>query len=142
MKRWIFVLAVLLFTTPLQARDTAHLFSIQEALDSEAYVGRLNSDVKLYFGDTGHGKIDKNFGDFVTNKKTRSARNVQKKCEWALLSALLSLQGRAIKEGGSAVVNIRSFYKKNEFSSITQYECHSGALIAGVALKGTVVHID
>jgi uncharacterized protein YbjQ (UPF0145 family) len=55
------------------------------------------------------------------------------------LSAVLSLRDRAVKEGGDAVVAIRSFYKKNEVVSDTEYECHAGALIAGVALKGTVV---
>jgi uncharacterized protein YbjQ (UPF0145 family) len=58
------------------------------------------------------------------------------------LSALLSLQNRAISEGGNAVINIRSFYKKNEISDKTKFECRVGVLMAGVALKGRVVSLD
>ena len=32
-----------------------------------------------------------------------------------------------------------SYYKKNTVSSETEYECHAGAVIAGVALIGDVV---
>jgi hypothetical protein len=52
------------------------------------------------------------------------------------------LAGRARTEGGNAVINIVSYYKKNVFSSATEYECHAGAIIAGVALKGTVVKLS
>ena len=47
-----------------------------------------------------------------------------------------------LAKGGNAVINIRSFYKKNEMSSETKFECHVGLLMAGVALKGTVVYLD
>ena len=56
-----------------------------------------------------------------------------------MLSALIELRERARKEGGDAIVNIVSFYRKQEFDSDTLYECHAGAFVAGVALKGTVV---
>ncbi len=45
------------------------------------------------------------------------------------------------REGGNAVVNIRSKYGKNEFSSTTDFECGAGAVIAGVTLVGDVVKI-
>ena len=44
-----------------------------------------------------------------------------------------------VKEGGNAVVNIVSNYKNKETSSETEYMCGNGALMAGVALKGTVI---
>ena len=53
----------------------------------------------------------------------------------------MELQERAKKEGGNAVVGIRSNYKSIETSSETEYMCGSGALMAGVALKGKVVRI-
>ena len=31
-----------------------------------------------------------------------------------------------------------SYYKKHEFKSTTEYECHAGAFIVGVALKGDI----
>ena len=135
-------LAALLFTGISHARDSKHLFSISEALASPAYEGKLNKDIKLYFGNQRHGKVARKYGEFVSNKKTNAfGKSDQKACEWVLLSALISLQERALAEGGNAVINIRSYYKKNEMSSETNYECHAGAIMAGVALKGTVVKL-
>jgi hypothetical protein len=127
----------------LQADDNIQSFSIQEALASKEYKGRLNKEIKFYFGTNPDQKIRKNLGNFVTNKKTNAfLKDDRKACEWVFLSALLSLQKRVIAEGGNAVINIRSFYKKNEMSSETKFECHVGLLMAGVALKGTVVYLD
>ena len=49
---------------------------------------------------------------------------------------------KALQEGArgvnaKAVVEIVSYYKKREFSSATEFECHVGTLMAGVALKGS-----
>jgi hypothetical protein len=57
------------------------------------------------------------------------------------LTVVLALRDRAVSEGGDAVVNIKSYYKKNEVVSDSEYECHAGAFVAGVALKGTVVKL-
>jgi len=54
---------------------------------------------------------------------------------------LLALQNRAKREGGNAVVNISSYYKKKTVSSKTRFECHAGAFIAGAALIGKVVKV-
>ena len=56
-------------------------------------------------------------------------------------SALLALQSGAKARGANAVVDIVSFYKRNEFRSASSYECHAGALMAGVALKGTYAKV-
>ena len=56
-----------------------------------------------------------------------------------MLSALISLQDRIKAEGGNAVVNIESFYDRQPMASNTEYECHAGAIMAGVALRGDVV---
>lgn len=144
MKNTLAVLVVsLVFSMGAAARDTKHLFSIQDALASATFKERLNPDIKLYFGDQPYGKSSQSFGEFVTNRKTNGfGKSDLEACEWVLLSALLVLQERAVTEGGNAVVNIRSFYKKNEMSSTSEYECHAGAIMAGVALKGTVIRID
>jgi len=39
-------------------------------------------------------------------------------------------------------VNIVSYYRKIEMSSPTDFECHAGAVIAGVALKGDFVKLE
>jgi uncharacterized protein YbjQ (UPF0145 family) len=78
----------------------------------------------------------------MSNKKTNAFNKTDKRaCEWAFLSAMLSLQQRALSEGGNAVVNIRSFYKRHEVSSATEFECGAGAIMAGVTFKGDVVKL-
>ena len=144
MRNFLFLLMLsFIFCAELQADDAKHSFSIQEALASKEYKGRLYKEIKFYFGTKPDQRIRKNLGNYVANKKTNAfLKNDHKACEWVFLSALLSLQKRAIAEGGNAVINIRSFYKKNEMSSKTKFECHVGLLMAGVALKGTVVYLD
>lgn len=123
----------------VQARDTRHLFSIEEALNSATFQGRLDPNIRFYFGDQAHPEPLQMRGEYVSNKKTNAFnKSDQEACEWVLLSALLSLEQRARAEGGNAVVNVRSYYKKDEFSSTTEYECHAGAIMAGVALIGEV----
>lgn len=55
---------------------------------------------------------------------------------------MISLQNGAKREGANAVIDIVSYYKKNEYRSATHFECHAGALIIGVALKGTYAQLS
>ena len=122
------------------ARDTKHLFSIDEAFASSAFKEKLDPKIKFIFGKQAYPEPLANRGEFVSNRKTNAfGKSDQAACEWALLSALLSFQDRALAEGGNAVVDIVSFYRRDEMSSETEYECHAGAIVAGVALKGSVV---
>lgn len=124
------------------ARNTKYMLPIDAALNTPAARDRLGTAVILYFGNQAHPPIAQTIGDWVTNLKTNAFnKSDEVACQWVFLSALISLRDRAMKEGGDAVVGIRSFYKKNEVVSDTEYECHAGALIAGVALKGTVVKL-
>ncbi len=137
------LVALLLICSHASARDTKHMYPISEAFDSPDYNEKLGTDVKFYFGAQAHPAVAKNLGEYTTNKKTNNFHKVDKKsCEWVLLSALLTLKERALAEGGNAVINIRSFYKKNEVSSETEFECHAGKMMAGVALKGEVVRLQ
>jgi hypothetical protein len=52
---------------------------------------------------------------------------------------MLSFQDRIANEGGNAVINLRSYYKKGDFRSETEFECGNGALMAGVTFLGDVV---
>jgi uncharacterized protein YbjQ (UPF0145 family) len=54
---------------------------------------------------------------------------------------MIALQNRARQLGANAVVNIVSYYQKSVMSSETEFECHAGAVITGVALKGDFVKI-
>lgn len=58
------------------------------------------------------------------------------------LSVLRAFQEGAKSRGANAVVDIVSYYKKNEFRSTTNFECHAGAIMAGVALKGTYATVN
>ena len=40
--------------------------------------------------------------------------------------------------GATKVNNLISYYKKNLYRSASQYECHAGGFIAGVALRGDI----
>ena len=123
-----------------QARDTTHMLSIEEAMNTSAARERLDPNIRFYFSDTPHGEVVTDHGNFVTNKKTNAFnKSDEEACKWVMLSALISLQDRVKAEGGNAVINIESFYKRQPMASRTEYECHAGALIAGVALRGDVV---
>lgn len=119
-------------------RDTTHHFSINEALKSPEAAEVLNPNIKLYFGTPAPGKVV--LANAVTNKKTNAANKTDKEaCQWVFLSAVKQLQDKAASKGATKVGNIVSYYKKNTFKSRTEYECHAGHLISGVALKGDIV---
>lgn len=135
-------LAALLAVGAAQARDTALKLPIKDAMEGVEAKKQLTGQVKFFFGSQQHPTPAATYGTFTANKKTNFANKSDKEgCEWAFLSAMLSLQERAIAEGGNAVINIQSYYKKGEFSSETEYECHAGAFVGGVALRGTVVKL-
>jgi uncharacterized protein YbjQ (UPF0145 family) len=54
-----------------------------------------------------------------------------------LRSVLISFQESAKQQGANAVVGLISFYKKRPWTSAQQFECHVGALMSGVAMKGS-----
>lgn len=133
---------VLMFSSQVHSRDTQHMQSIEAAMNSADFKERLDPNIRFYFGSQTHPEIEKSFGKFVSNKKTNAFnKSDEAACEWVLLSALLTFQERVKAEGGNAVVNLNSYYKKNTFSSETEYECHVGGIMAGVALQGEVVKI-
>jgi hypothetical protein len=126
----------------VSARDTRNHFPINDAMETPDAKEKLGQDVKFYFGKSSHPPVAKNFGEFMSNKKTNAFNKSDKiACEWAFLSALLTFQQRAKNLGGDAVINIRSYYKKNDFSSETEYECGAGTFVAGVTFKGEVVKL-
>lgn len=124
-----------------QARDTKLMLSIEEAMNSADFKTKLDPAITFSFGGLPSGKrIGERHGNYTTNKKTNAfGKSDQDACRWVLLSALLSLQDRVRTEGGNAVVNIESYYKSNPMISTSEYECHAGAVMAGVALRGDVV---
>ena len=136
------IVLMIVLTGTSQARDTRHMYPLSEAMGNEHAKAKLGGDIKFYFGNQKHPKVIKNFGEFMSNKKTNAFNKTDKfACEWAFLSAMLSFQDRARQLGGNAVINLRSYYKKNLISSASEYECGAGAVIAGVTFLGEVVQI-
>ena len=142
-KIFIISMVSVLFCASLSlARDTRHMFSIKHALEHPEAKAKLNQGVKFYFGDQAHPEVVQSFGTFTSNRKTNAfGKSDLEACEWAFLGGLVALQERALREGGDAVINIKSYYKKHEISSEDQYECGAGNVIAGVALRGSVVKL-
>ncbi len=135
---WIF--ALIATTSQANARDTEHYMLIDDALNSSGANEALSPEIKLHFAGEKRMRYQKKLGTFTTNRKTNAVFKSDKtSCEWAMLSALKTLQERALKEGGNAVINIESYYNKNPYQSTSKYECHAGATVTGVALRGTVV---
>jgi len=124
------------------AREDLLKMPIKDALESAEAKAKLNPDIKLYFGDQKSPANFGSLGEYTSNKKTNFANKSDKEgCEWVFLSAVLALQERAAKEGGNAVVEIVSYYKKQPFSSATEYQCAAGKILGGVALRGKVVKL-
>ena len=134
---------LLFIASRVNARDDKLLLPIADVLNGPDAQKKLDSSIKFFFGNQPHPKIITNFQSDVTNLKTNAFNKTdQRACEWVFLSALLALEKRAKQLGANAVVNIISYYRKVPMSSDTQYECHAGTLMAGVALKGDFVKIE
>lgn len=136
----ILVFALLFSASTGDARNTIHQLSIEEALAEGAAKRVLIDGVALYFGDQPTPSVESNHGQFTANRKTNAFnKSDEEACKWVFLSAVKSLQERARREGGNAVINIYSYYYKNKFVSDTQFECGAGAMVAGVTMIGDVV---
>jgi uncharacterized protein YbjQ (UPF0145 family) len=127
---------------PAHARDTRHLLPIAVAMEVKDAQDKLDGSVKFYFGDQPSPQVLTNLGSDVSNRKTNAfGKSDEKACNWAFLSAMVALEKRAQQLSANAVINIVSYYNKKVMSSATEFECHAGAIIAGVALKGDFVKI-
>jgi len=146
MKKFVFSMSLLGLSLAAawtaNARDTTHILPIAAAMETKDASEKLNGSIKFFFGAQKSPTIVKKLGSYVSNRKTNAfGKSDEQACRWAFLSALVAFEKRAQELGANAVVNIVSYYKKNEMSSATEFECHAGAIIAGVALKGDFVTI-
>lgn len=124
------------------ARNTIESYSIRLALETADAREKLDPRIKLSFGHRMPRSVARYIGEWKSYKKSNGfARPDEVACQRAFLSALISLQNRASKMGGNAVIGIRSYYQNRETSSDTTYVCGSGMLMSAVALIGTVVEI-
>ncbi|MCL2872537.1 MAG: excinuclease ATPase subunit [Betaproteobacteria bacterium] len=135
------LVALTLCAPAAQARNEALFLSIHDAMKSEEAQSQLEGNIKLYFGDQAHPAIEKTLSQGVVASKKSGIRGKDETdaCHSAFVASLAQLQKRADKEGGNAVVNIESYYKKSAFKSKDKYECHAGRSKTVVMLKGDVV---
>jgi len=139
MKAKIWTTAALLTAALLpgvsQARDTAHFLDFQSVVNEATQAGRLDGSVKFYLNKTPAGAKIIN-ANVTTSQKTNAFNKTDEEaCSWVLQSALIKLQNAAKAAGANAVVDLASNYKSKEYRDDSKYECHAGAIMAGVALK-------
>jgi uncharacterized protein YbjQ (UPF0145 family) len=141
--RYGFAAVVFMLTvSPSFAADDVVMLPVANAINTPEAHQKLPDSVKFYFGAQPAARTAQTFGQFVSNRKTNGfAKSESAACERAFLSALISLHQRADELGANAVIHIESFYRKHAVSSETEYECHKGFRMAGVALRGEVVRL-
>jgi hypothetical protein len=133
---------VILFPLQVIARDTREMYSIEEALNTPEAKGKIDTGIRLFFGDAKHPKPVKVIGPVKTNRKTNATVKSDKEaCQWVFVSAITALQKAARDQGGNAVIGICSIYKNNSVSSATEFLCGAGTFAAGVAFEGTIVQL-
>ena len=138
----ISIIFALALTWSVEARNTKLLLPIAVALAVKDAQDKLDGSIKFYFGNQETPKILTKLGSDMSNRKTNAfGKSDEKACNWAFLSAMLALEKRAQQLGANAVVNIVSYYDRIVMSSPTEFECHAGAIIAGVVLKGDFVKL-
>jgi hypothetical protein len=112
----LIITSLFIITPEAHSRDSKHLFSIQDAMITADFQAKLNPNIKFFFGNQAHAEIESVVGKYTSNKKTNAFnRSDEVACQRAFLSALLSFQQRAQNNGGNAVVEIESYYKKYHF---------------------------
>lgn len=147
MKKVISMMAMIatmgaILAMPAQAADNKLMMPIDAAMAANDAQSRLGDSVKFYFGKQATPKVLKKLGSDTTSQKTNAfGKSNEKACNWVFLSDMLSLQKRAKELGANAVINIVSNYDHVENSSETEFECHVGAIMAGVAFKADFVTV-
>lgn len=126
----------LVCSAPSLAANRAVFLPLQPAIEAAQAAGKIDGSVKFYLANTGpRGKVVQ--ADVVTNRKTNAfGKKDEQACLWAAQSAVIALHEAAKKAGANAVTHLVSYYRKNEYRSDTDYECHAGAMVAGITLRG------
>lgn len=140
MKKNLLILFLSAFPFAAQAKDNITDYSIEDTMAVEKVAAAIGDGVKFYFAGQSHPKVVKSLGNYQSNKKTNAfGKSDQAACQWAFASAMKTLKKRALREGGNAIINIKSNYRGNLTESATTFKCGAGTAIAGVTLVGDVV---
>lgn len=124
------------------ARDSVYKLSFADLLASPEAKAKLDPDIKIYLAGQTTPEVLSRQGEEVTNRKTNGfGKSDEDGCRWAALSGLMALQEKAKAAGANAIIDVVSYYKRQTYESASDYECHAGALIVGVAFKGTIAKV-
>ena len=137
------VTCLMLAAAPAFAADTRLELPLQDLINSpEAKAAGIDGSVRFYLAGEKTPAVAARMGEDVTNKKTNGVgKSDVESCNWVALSALKALQEGAKDRGANAVIDIVSYFKKNEFRSATHYECYAGNIMSGVAFKATYAKV-
>ena len=138
----IIVLVIFIISTPTAfARNTEVLVDAQEAVDRQGKGDLL--DIPFYMKGQDHPAVKKKIGNWRSSRKGRGAfQSDTDACSRTFVTALKSLQERAFKEGGNAVINIVSVTKDVPYENAKQFRCIAGGVIVHVALEGDIVVLN
>ncbi len=124
------------------ARDSVVKVSLADVLAMPEAQGKLDGSVKFFLAGAATPKVQQRLGSGVANKKTNGVgKDDQYGCKYVMLSALIAFQQSAKQRGANAVVDLASYYKKNEVRDAHTIECHAGNIMIGGALKGEYAKI-
>jgi hypothetical protein len=136
------LLSTLTFEQLAHARNDRILISIAQALEVGKAKSKINPDIPLFFGKSKHPAVAQKLSVLTTSRKTNSVgKSDSEACIWAFLSTIIVLQDDARKNGGNAIVELKSIYEQVTLDSETEFSCAAGGLMAGVKLEGTVVKL-
>jgi hypothetical protein len=144
MTRPLLVAAALFLAAPAAiARDNALHLPLADVIAQGRASGQLDGSVAFYLEGARTPAVKQALGAASVNRKTNAVnKSDEQACQWVTLGALAALQETAKRKGANAVVGMVSNYKNRPWSHATQYECHAGGILAGVAFKGTYARVD
>jgi uncharacterized protein YbjQ (UPF0145 family) len=136
------ILAAAMTGAAAHAADNRAMLPIAGALAVNDAQARLDGSVKFYFeGQPTPAVVEILASDKTSQKTNALGKSTEKACNWVFLSAMLRLQQRAQQLGANSVINIVSNYNNVPNASATEFECHVGTIMAGVAFKADFVKV-
>ncbi len=138
----LLALVVVLMAPSVSARETFLDLPVKMAVESELAEEKL-LDVPFYMAGQEHPTVARSKGVFKSNRRTNAFNKADEEaCNIVFLSAIIALQERVRKEGGDAVVDIKSITKHRNLESTEMFRCVAGNVVANVVLTGRVVKFE
>ena len=126
----------------LARNEVVHL-SFEHAVQAGLKSGKLDGSVKFYLaGNTPPGHVTVVNDNVTTHKKTNAFHKaVRTTCDWAMQSALITLQAAAKAAGANAVTDIVSIQEGHTYQDPLNYVCRVGYLMSDVDLKAKLAKV-